>query len=192
MDGTIDRPLGGGNAGRGHHWFQRSNLVRPSRQLPQRSPPRDRAIHTQEPGRPRLRGDDRGSESVHTPLEDSNASLPQTGSERAVDGVQVRRVRRGVDVRTLAQENGRRETVRRRAHAVAVACPLRSSIRIPEDPEHVIDNTSFVNTNLFTNSLVHIGIDFFFSNPSKIVKHALKYGVGFYKTPSPKTSRSEL
>ncbi len=61
-------------------------------------------------------------------LEDSNASLPQTGSERAVDGVQVRRVRRGVDVRTLAQENGRRETVRRRAHAVAVACASRKSL----------------------------------------------------------------
>src|SRR5438046_9254081 len=125
MDGTIDRSLGRGYAGRGYYWFQRSNLVRPSRQLPQRSPPRDRAIHTQEPGRPRLRGDDRGSESVHTPLEDPNASLPKTGSECAVDGVQMRRVRRGADVRTLAQENGRRETVRRRAHAVAVACASR-------------------------------------------------------------------
>src|SRR5213592_2556471 len=72
-----------------------------------------------------LPGDDRGSESVHTPLEDSNASLPQTGSERAVDGVQVRRVRRGADVRTLTQEDGRRETVRRRAYAVAVACASR-------------------------------------------------------------------
>src|SRR5207249_12051953 len=122
MDGTIDRSLGRGYAGRGYYWFQRSNLVRPSRQLPQRSPPRDRAIHTQEPGRPRLPGDDRGSEGVYTPLEDSNASLPQTGPERAVDGVQVRRVRRGADVRTFAQENGRRETVRSRAHAVAVAC----------------------------------------------------------------------
>src|SRR5213593_47628 len=128
MDGTIDRPLGRGYAGRGHHWFQRSNLVRPGRQLPQRSPPRDRAIHTEEPRRPRLPGDDRGSESVHTPLEDPNASLPQTGAERAVDGVQVRRVRRGADVRTLTQENRPRETFRRRAHAVAVACADCSAV----------------------------------------------------------------
>ena len=62
--------------------------------------------------------------------------------------------------------------------------PLWSSIRIPEDPEHVIDNTSSVNTNVFTNALVHIGIGFFFSNPTEIVKHALKYGVGFYEIQS--------
>src|SRR5947199_204188 len=128
MDGTTDRSLGRGYAGGGYYWFQRSNLVRPSRQLPQRSPPRDRAIHTQEPGRPRLPGDDRGSESVHTPLEDSNASLPQTGSERAVDGVQVRRVRRGADVRTLRQEDRRRETVRRRAYAGGGACASRKGL----------------------------------------------------------------
>ena len=57
-----------------------------------------------EPGRHRVRSHDRGSESLHAAVEDEHAALPAAGEERAADGLQVRRVRRGVDVRPVAQE----------------------------------------------------------------------------------------
>ena len=55
-------------------------------------------------GPPPVRGDDRGSGDVHAALEDQHAALPAHRAERAADGLQVRRVRRRVDVRRVAEE----------------------------------------------------------------------------------------
>ncbi len=71
-------------------------------------------------GRPRLPGHDRGSESVHAPLEDQNAAVPEARHERSAPRVQVRRVRRGDDVRESAQEDRSRKAVQRRTPSMAV------------------------------------------------------------------------
>src|SRR5205823_7058563 len=54
-----------------------------------------------------VRSDDRRSESVHASVEDEHAALPASGEERADHGLQVRGVRRGVGVRSVAQEAAR-------------------------------------------------------------------------------------
>ncbi len=56
------------------------------------------------PGSPALRSHDRRQGHVHSAVEDKHAALPSHRARRAVDGIQVRRVRRGTDVRTVAQE----------------------------------------------------------------------------------------
>ena len=55
------------------------------------------------PGRDPVRSDDRGSEGLHAAVEDEHAALPAAGEERAAHGIQVRRVRRGADVRAPQQ-----------------------------------------------------------------------------------------
>ena len=55
------RPLGRRHAGRRRRRFQRSDLVRPRRELPQRCAARDRALYAQGSRSHRLRSDDRGS-----------------------------------------------------------------------------------------------------------------------------------
>ena len=56
-----------------------------------------------QPRCPRLPGHDRGSESLHAAVEDQHAALSAAGHERAAPRVQVRRVRRGDDVRQSAR-----------------------------------------------------------------------------------------
>ena len=53
---------------------------------------------------PAVRGHDRRSEGVHAPVEDEHAAVPAAGTERAAHGIQVRRVRRGADVRAPAED----------------------------------------------------------------------------------------
>ena len=76
--------------------------------------------------------DDRGSQGVHPSLEDPDAPVSTAGGERPAHGVQVRRVRRRDDVRAPAQEDRRREALRRRACEVAVvsATPSAAAVTI--------------------------------------------------------------
>ncbi len=55
-------------------------------------------------GRHSLRSDDRGSADVHASLEDQPAALSPSREERAADGLQVRRVRRGAPVRSIPEK----------------------------------------------------------------------------------------
>ena len=85
--------------------FNDSELVRSVRQLPQRAAACRRTLHAHQPRRHQLRGDDRGSQGLHASVEDEHAALSTPGKERAADGLQVRRVRRGAHVRQAAQDS---------------------------------------------------------------------------------------
>src|SRR5204863_7622674 len=60
------------------------------------------------------------SESVHQAVEDQHAAVSAAGQECAADGFQVRRVRRGADVRAVAQE----------AAVALIACKMRKILVI--------------------------------------------------------------
>ena len=78
-------------------WFDRAgNFHSDALKVVERYTP-DRRQHAE------LRGDDRGSEGLHAPVEDQHADLPPPRAERAADGIQVRGVRGGADVRTPAE-----------------------------------------------------------------------------------------
>src|SRR5262249_39807320 len=53
--------------------------------------------------RHQVRGHDRGSEGLYASVENQHAAVPAHGEERAVAGIQVRRVRRRNDVRASAE-----------------------------------------------------------------------------------------
>ena len=95
--------LGGRHAGRRRHGLQRSDVVRPRRQLPQRRAARRRALHAHERDVSRTKRRSRIRRCSRA-VEDEHAALPAPGAERAAHGLQVRGVRRRVDVRPVAQE----------------------------------------------------------------------------------------
>ena len=64
---------------------------------------RGRALHAHERRRHLVRGDDRGSQGLHPSVEDEHAAVSSSGAQRAAHGFQMRGVRRGVDVRPVAQ-----------------------------------------------------------------------------------------
>ena len=61
--------------------LQRSDLVRPGRELPQRGAARRRALHADRPRPSPVRSDHRRSESVHAAVEDQHAALSARGKE---------------------------------------------------------------------------------------------------------------
>jgi hypothetical protein len=62
------------------------------------------AVHTDVAVPPSVRGDDRGSEGLHSPVEDQPAPLPARRAARAAAGIQVRRVHRGAHLRQPEEE----------------------------------------------------------------------------------------
>src|SRR6185436_1070507 len=62
------------------------------------------AFHPDRSRPPALRSHYRRSGDVHQALEDHHAALPAGRAERAIDGVQVRGIRRRADVRPVAEE----------------------------------------------------------------------------------------
>lgn len=79
------------------------DLVRPGRQLPHRRHEGRRALHAHRSRRDALRGRDHRSGDLHPALEDEHEPLQARRRGRAPAAVQVRRVRRGIDVWSPAQ-----------------------------------------------------------------------------------------
>src|SRR5437867_10110747 len=104
MDGALRRPLGRKYAGRRRNIIQRSDVVRPGRELPQRRASRRRAIYADGRRCASVRGDNRGSQGVHAPVEDEHAPLPPSREERADSGVQMHRVLRRAPLWSPSQE----------------------------------------------------------------------------------------
>ena len=93
------------------HRLQRPGVVRSRGQFRQREAEGHRALHADRAGSHPVRGDDRGSGYVHQAVEDQLPAVSPGRAGRAADGIQVRRVRRGVDVRPVAQDPAAAVTV---------------------------------------------------------------------------------
>src|SRR6266545_5976694 len=89
VDGRFTGTVGGRHAGGRCRAFQRPDLVRQSRQSPQRATARHRALYAHERQPYQLRGDHRGPESVHPAVEDEHAAVPAPRPEHANPGVRV-------------------------------------------------------------------------------------------------------
>ena len=105
VDGAVGRQVGRRHAGRRRHRLQRSDAgsIAPATSTATKLHVVERYTRTG-PDRHQLRSHDRGSERVHAAVENEHAALSTPRQERAADGLQVRRVRRGTDVRAVAQE----------------------------------------------------------------------------------------
>src|SRR3989440_1431908 len=108
--------------------IQRFELARSLRQLPQRSTEGRRALHADAHARHLVRADAHRSGRLHAAVEDQHAALSQAREERTADGLQVRRVRRRIDVRKMAQEAAEPIAMRNRFFFFAAAFALAAAL----------------------------------------------------------------
>src|SRR5687767_4303830 len=67
-------------------------MARPGREFSQRAVARRRTLYADGAQQHAVRSDDRGSQGLHTPLEDEHAAVSARGTERGGPGIRVLRV----------------------------------------------------------------------------------------------------